>query len=136
MVSTILRIIEGPSVNIIIRAGKAKSFAKLVDKKGTLIAVYFSIDLRTVRLKTQIDNETIEFPTASKLNTMGLAQAAGYTYAGMILHEFYSTSPYGYALEHPIEFDNGFDLTIANEDTADATLSNFIVLWEEHLASS
>jgi len=135
MPDKILRVIDGPSNDMTIEGGKSKSFAKREDEKGTIVGIYFSIDLRTVRLKVQIDDQTIEFPTAAKLNTMNLNQAGGYTHAGMILHEFYSTSPYGYALEHPIEFDNGFELVISNEDTADATLSNFIVLWEEHLSS-
>lgn len=133
MPDKILRVIDGPSANITIGGGKNKSFAKQKDEKGTIIAIYLNISLRTVRLKVQIDDQTIEFPTASKLNTMHLNQAAGFNHAGMILHEFWSTTPFGYALEHPIEFDNGFELVIFNEDTADATLSNFIVLWEESL---
>jgi len=133
--SKILRVIEGPSVNITIGGGKAKSFAKQIDSQGTLLGIYYNANSRSVRLKAKVDRELIEFPTASKLNTMGLAQAAGYTYSGMILHEFYSTSPYGFAFEHPIEFENRFELTISNEGTSDAILSDFIVLWEESLGA-
>lgn len=117
--------------------GKNESVFKIEDTEGIIQAVYLNADNRDLKYKLKIGlsakkNYVLELPSNSVLNTMGLNQAAGYTHS-TILREFYSSSAYGVALEHPIEFNGDFEITAHNEGSSTIAVSYYIVIWEEIL---
>lgn len=116
----------------VIGAAKEKTLFD-IDKKGTILGIYFNTTNRDVRLIAKWDGKnSIEFPSNTELNTMGLNQAAGYTHGALKIQEFYSTSPFGLACEFPIEFDY-IELSISNQSSSAATIAPFWVWWEETL---
>jgi len=120
----------GPDSPFSVGTGKQKKLLKL-DGPGVLVAIYYTITQRTTELLLNIDGELTELPTLTKLNTMKLLQTATIKNAGLKIHEYESTSPYGFAYEHPVEFDSSLVFTISNESGATATLGHYIVLWEK-----
>jgi len=120
----------GPDSPFSVGAGKQKKLLKL-DGPGVLIAIYYTITQRTTELQLIADEEQVDLPTLTKLSTMKLTQTATLGYAGMKIHEYNSTTPFGFAFEHPVEFDSLLEFVISNEAAATATLGHYIVLWEK-----
>lgn len=127
-----LKVDLGPDSPFSVNDGKQKELQSF-EGPGRLIAIYYTIDQRDTELHLIVDGEQIDMPSLTKLNTMNLNQDTNFNQAGMKVHEYYSTSPFGFAFEHSVDFDEQLELVISNESGSTATVSDFIVLWEKFI---
>lgn len=130
MPDKILQADIGPDSPFSVGAGKQKRLLKF-NGPGILIAIYYTTTQRDTELQIITDGKQVEMPTLTKLNSMNLNQTATLNQVGMKIHEYYSTSPYGFAFEHPVGFDSTLELVINNEAAATASIGHYIALWEK-----